>query len=454
VAGFGLDDERAQLRATRELITRRGARRAALLGSVGALSHEIGALRQRVERARAAIAAQRDAARWQEEAQDRIVPRLVARDRALERRRGQAARALADLASLSRRRELAPELRARLSTIGPALLALLRSQDSVRVTLTRQHDRLTLRQDQDAARLPILRAEAARAQQQRQQLLDQRRRALSEIAGLDAALQRLARISVPLAQRLVVIEAAHRVDMVPHDRRPAHDPGGLRVAGASVRGHPLAWQDVAQAASPGAHARASVGVRRDFQLGPRLEPNLAVRLASLPTARPLARGHAPLPGAAASRLVPLAPVSSAMAMVEPSSRVAPARLAVPAPIRPSPEIVMARLDGADHATGVTIAAAPGQRVVAPRAGRIVFADAFKSYGLLLIIEHDSEYHTLLWGFSKLRVGVGDKVTDGEIIGVMDVVDGVRPRLGVELRRKGRPVNPLPWLAASSSKVRG
>jgi septal ring factor EnvC (AmiA/AmiB activator) len=37
---------------------------------------------------------------------------------------------------------------------------------------------------------------------------------------------------------------------------------------------------------------------------------------------------------------------------------------------------------------------------------------------------------------------------------MDVVDGVPPRLGVELRRRGRPVNPLPWLAASSSKVKG
>jgi septal ring factor EnvC (AmiA/AmiB activator) len=72
----------------------------------------------------------------------------------------------------------------------------------------------------------------------------------------------------------------------------------------------------------------------------------------------------------------------------------------------------------------------------------------------LIIEHDSEYHTLLWGFSKLRVAVGDEVRGGEIVGIMDVVDGVPPRLGVELRRRGRPVNPLPWLAASSSKVRG
>ena len=84
----------------------------------------------------------------------------------------------------------------------------------------------------------------------------------------------------------------------------------------------------------------------------------------------------------------------------------------------------------------------------------MFADAFKGYGLLLIIEHDSEYHTLLWGFSRLRVAVGDAVHGGEIVGVMDVIGGSPPRLGVELRRRGRPVDSLPWLAASSSKVRG
>jgi septal ring factor EnvC (AmiA/AmiB activator) len=126
----------------------------------------------------------------------------------------------------------------------------------------------------------------------------------------------------------------------------------------------------------------------------------------------------------------------------------------PTPIRPSADVTSVGLDDRGHETGITIAAVPGQPVAAPQDGRIVFAGAFKSYGLLLIIEHDSEYHTLLWGFSKLRVGVGDEVRGGEIIGVMDVVDGVSPNLGVEFRRKGRPVNPLPWLAGSSSKVRG
>ena len=84
----------------------------------------------------------------------------------------------------------------------------------------------------------------------------------------------------------------------------------------------------------------------------------------------------------------------------------------------------------------------------------MFAAPFKSYGLLLIIEHQREYHTLLWGFAKLAVGVGDRVRAGQIVGVMDVMRIVPPGLDVELRRNGRPVDPLPWLAGSSSKVRG
>jgi murein hydrolase activator len=187
-----------------------------------------------------------------------------------------------------------------------------------------------------------------------------------------------------------------------------------------------------------------------------LAPTLAVRQPSPRAARVLAGRHDRVvaAGLAGGAEAPLArPVSLAMSVASLSSRVAPARLPPAAPLRPT-HAVATRLQGHGQAAGITIGAMPGQRVAAPQDGRIVFADAFKGYGLLLIIEHESEYHTLLWGFSKLRVALGDEVRGGEIVGVMDLIDGVPPRLGVELRRRGRPVDPLPWLAGSSSKVRG
>jgi murein DD-endopeptidase MepM/ murein hydrolase activator NlpD len=140
------------------------------------------------------------------------------------------------------------------------------------------------------------------------------------------------------------------------------------------------------------------------------------------------------------------------------SQVAPTRLQRPqAPIMPIPGDLAGPFSdrgGDDLKPGISIVAAPGQAVAAPEGGRVAFAGSFKSYGLLLIIEHQREYHTLLWGFSRLDVVIGDPVWSGQIVGVM-AADPERPaELHVELRRNGRPVNPLPWVAASSNKVRG
>jgi murein hydrolase activator len=462
VAAYGLEAELEQLRATRERIVRREALRRALRRAVGQLSREIGTMRRRAEQARAEIGQQGDAVRAQERTLDRVVPRLMARLRAIEERRGQAARALVDLAGLSRRQELHPELRARMHAIGPVLLALVRNRDAASAALARQHDRLVERWQRGVARLPILRGEFERLQDRRADMFQQRRSALQELIALDAELRRLSHASGALARRMVVLEAAHRARAEPDAARPAQDRVGQNrsstaVASVLVRGYAGRSGSVVQVSRAGmARAIMVVTVPRAPELRQiRLAPTLAVRQQLPRAARPLAARHdrASAAGQTGIAVAPLARVSVGMSAAGLAPGIAPGRLPSPAPIRPSPAMV-ARLDDRGQETAITIAAVPGQRVAAPQDGRIVFADAFKSYGLLLIIEHGSEYHTLLWGFSRLRVAVGDEVRDGEILGVMDVIDGVPPRLGMELRRRGRPVNPLPWLAASSSKVRG
>jgi murein hydrolase activator len=76
------------------------------------------------------------------------------------------------------------------------------------------------------------------------------------------------------------------------------------------------------------------------------------------------------------------------------------------------------------------------------------------YGLLLIIEHGGGYHSLLSGMSRLTVGVDQWVRAGEPVGAFGDFGEMQPHLYVELRRNGRPVNPLSWLAAGHSKVSG
>jgi septal ring factor EnvC (AmiA/AmiB activator) len=72
----------------------------------------------------------------------------------------------------------------------------------------------------------------------------------------------------------------------------------------------------------------------------------------------------------------------------------------------------------------------------------------------LIIQHEDGYHTLLSGFSRIDCAVGSRVLAGEPVGAMGDETDERPVLYVELRLNGRPINPLPWLTAGTSKVSG
>jgi septal ring factor EnvC (AmiA/AmiB activator) len=105
------------------------------------------------------------------------------------------------------------------------------------------------------------------------------------------------------------------------------------------------------------------------------------------------------------------------------------------------------------AMGVSYAAPPDARVISPCGGRVVFAESFRSYGLLLIIDCGGGYHVVMSGFDRLNVKLGQSLLAGEPVGVMPNwepgSEAHRPSLYVELRHDGTPVNPAPWLRSSS-----
>lgn len=104
--------------------------------------------------------------------------------------------------------------------------------------------------------------------------------------------------------------------------------------------------------------------------------------------------------------------------------------------------------------GIEIETRAQAQVVAPFEGRIVYAEKFRGYGQLLIIEHGEGYHTLLAGLDRLDGSVGQWVVAGEPVGVMGRPESGLSILYVELRRHGQPINPSPWLAAREAKVSG
>ncbi len=109
---------------------------------------------------------------------------------------------------------------------------------------------------------------------------------------------------------------------------------------------------------------------------------------------------------------------------------------------------------AGPAQGVTYKAAPGARVTAPCAGPVLFADHFKSYGLLVILGCGAQTDFVLSGMTRLDVSSGQRIARGQPVGEMLGFDAktpaAEPLLYVELRQNGLPVNPSAWLAGNGS----
>lgn len=104
--------------------------------------------------------------------------------------------------------------------------------------------------------------------------------------------------------------------------------------------------------------------------------------------------------------------------------------------------------------GLTLETVKSAQVIAPYEGRVAFSGPFRAYGELLIIEHNGGYHTLLAGMAHIDVAVGQWVLTGEPVGTMGNEVTRKPALYWEIRRKGQPINPLPWLAVREGKVSG
>jgi septal ring factor EnvC (AmiA/AmiB activator) len=93
-------------------------------------------------------------------------------------------------------------------------------------------------------------------------------------------------------------------------------------------------------------------------------------------------------------------------------------------------------DGGVHSRGLTFAAEPLARIVAPANGRITYAAPFRSYGQVVIIDHGRGWSTVITNLGTLEVSRGQLVRRGMPLGR---AAGGSPRVTVELRREGRPV---------------
>ena len=143
----------------------------------------------------------------------------------------------------------------------------------------------------------------------------------------------------------------------------------------------------------------------------------------------------------------------------PSRPVDPATVAAP-PMRPPAsavgaptwrwpaqgQIIGRYVSGDQTQQGINIAGSAGQPILAASDGIVVYSGAgLVGYGELIIIKHSDEWLSAYAHNRRRLVVEGSRVKSGEVIAEMGKTGAIREMLHFEIRRNGKPVDPLAFL---------
>ncbi len=96
--------------------------------------------------------------------------------------------------------------------------------------------------------------------------------------------------------------------------------------------------------------------------------------------------------------------------------------------------------------GIDIAGKTGEPVQAAAAGKVVYAGTgLRGYGKLVIVRHNADFLSAYAHNHQILVKEGQAVTARQVIAEIGSTDADSPRLHFEIRRQGKPVDPLKYL---------
>jgi lipoprotein NlpD len=96
--------------------------------------------------------------------------------------------------------------------------------------------------------------------------------------------------------------------------------------------------------------------------------------------------------------------------------------------------------------GIDLAGELGEPVLAASDGTVVYAGSgLRGYGELVIIKHSETYVSAYGHNRRLLVQEGQRVKVGQMIGEMGSTGTDRVKLHFEIRRQGKPVDPIQYL---------
>lgn len=170
---------------------------------------------------------------------------------------------------------------------------------------------------------------------------------------------------------------------------------------------------------------------------------------------------------AAAASVPAVPLAAQQASAATTAQTM-AQPATPSPVPSAAEAREVAQQTSRHANGVSLAWPAGGRVVeafqpgetrgieiggkagdpvrAAADGKVMYAGTgLNGYGSLIIVQHNKDFLTAYSHNRKLLVKIGDIVRQGQQIAEMGDENNSRVSVGFELRRDGKPIDPMPYL---------
>ena len=93
-------------------------------------------------------------------------------------------------------------------------------------------------------------------------------------------------------------------------------------------------------------------------------------------------------------------------------------------------------------TGVKLSVVNDTKLIAPKNSLVVYADFFKGYGNMIILDLSNGYHLILSGLSNIKCKTGDWLEKGMILG--DINKNNNSNFYMEFRFKGKTISPTKW----------
>lgn len=96
--------------------------------------------------------------------------------------------------------------------------------------------------------------------------------------------------------------------------------------------------------------------------------------------------------------------------------------------------------------GLSISAGAGSEVRSIYEGTVIFADYFKGYGNMVIVDHGGGYFSLYAHAAKILKKVGSEVAKNDVVATVGDTDSTKgPILYFEIRHQGKPLDPAGWV---------